>query len=107
MVGGEESASIGLEALKTQLRQLELKRGNAIKPEDWTETDRLSLLNLQKQLEQLKASTTKPVTPELGKRQTVAGTVVNGVRQPELTQQESQTIANATNTRTNQGQRGK
>jgi hypothetical protein len=92
--------------IRQQVVQLEKKRGNAIKPEDWTETDRARLLNLQQQLSNLRP-TTEPFDPQLGKRQSEAGTVVNGVRQPPLTQQEQGKIVNSIRSTANQGQRGK
>jgi hypothetical protein len=105
MLEGETELSPA-DLIRQQLVQLEKKRGNAIKPEDWTAADRATLLSLQQQLSNL-GPTAERFDPKLGKRQSEAGTVVNGVRQPPLTQQEQGQIVNSIRSTANQGQRGK
>ena len=79
----------GLDALREELRTLQKRRTIAT---DWNAaTEGTRLLELQ----DLLRSNRTPLPPKLGKRQTEAGTVVDGKRQPKLTSQERTQIISA------------
>lgn len=85
------------DSLLEELRELQKRQSSAT---DWNPaTEGRRLLTLQ---EMMKSKS--PFPPELGKRQALAGTVVNGKRQPELTAQERATIIAANK---NQSRRGR
>ena len=88
----------GGNSLQEELRTLQKRSAIAT---DWNAaTEGARLLELQ----DLLRSKRTPLSPKLGKRQTVAGTVVEGVRQPELTPQERAKIVSANqNIRSPQG----
>ncbi len=79
----------GWDALREELITLQKRRTIAT---DWNAaTEGARLLELQ----DLLGSNKEPLPPELGKRQTEAGTVVGGKRQPKLTSQERTQIVSA------------
>ncbi len=86
---GESQLGISIEVLKKELNDLQKEQTSG---RDWDpKTQGKRLLELQNLLN----PKSPPLSPELGKRQAVAGTVEAGVRQPELSAQEKSAIAAA------------
>lgn len=79
--------------LSQQIRELEIKAANAVRPTDWTKEDMERLLELRKLAEtQRQPTLPKDEVDRALARQAVAGTVVGKSREPELTREEMRLI---------------